>query len=577
MQSVDYTTLIALCTDLETQWLPAKVEQIYQRDPYTLSIALRTFKKRGWLTLSWHPQAARIHIGNSPPKEPDTFTFSDQLRHQLKGYALTQINTIAPWERVIDLQFAHRPDDPSIWHLYVEIMGKYSNIILTDADNQIITLAHQVNETQSTVRTLQTGQFYDYPPKMTGTFPRLTESQERWKERISLIPGAIRRQLMKCYNGLSPMVVDTLLDAVNLDGNQSTEALTETDWQTLFTYWQKWLNILENKDFKAGYTEKGYTILGWGIIQPIGDIQSLINDYYGDHLIRQTFQQLHHQLSQKIKSILKKSKQKADQFQEKLEQSDHADYYRYQADLLMANLHQWQPGLTALSLSDFETEEAITLKLDPKLNGVQNAQALYKKHQKLKRAKLAVKPLLNEILTEIDYLEQIEDILNQLDNNGSLEDLQALNEIKEELIEQNYLNLSQRIPEKNPTSQPYRYHTPSGFELWIGRNNRQNDELTFRIAKDYDLWFHTQESAGSHVLLRLKPGTVPEDEDLQCAADWAAYYSRARQSEQVPIVYTRPKHVYKPKGAKPGMVVYQQEQVLWGKPANIIAYRKNLG
>jgi predicted ribosome quality control (RQC) complex YloA/Tae2 family protein len=108
--------------------------------------------------------------------------------------------------------------------------------------------------------------------------------------------------------------------------------------------------------------------------------------------------------------------------------------------------------------------------------------------------------------------------------------------------------------------------TPSGFPLWIGRNNRQNDYLTFRVATEYDLWFHAQEIAGSHVLLRLPPGAIADDADLQWAANWAAYYSRGRASEQVPVVYTQPKYVFKPKGAKPGMVVYQQETVLWGKP-----------
>ncbi|MDY7021151.1 MAG: NFACT RNA binding domain-containing protein, partial [Cyanobacteriota bacterium] len=112
---------------------------------------------------------------------------------------------------------------------------------------------------------------------------------------------------------------------------------------------------------------------------------------------------------------------------------------------------------------------------------------------------------------------------------------------------------------------------PSGFELFVGRNNRQNDRLTSKIAGDYDLWFHTQEIPGSHVLLRLNAGEVPDEEDLQFVANLTAYYSRARQSEQVPVVYTKPKYVYKPKGAKPGMVIYKQETVIWGSPQNAIA------
>ncbi|MEM7591326.1 MAG: NFACT RNA binding domain-containing protein, partial [Cyanobacteria bacterium P01_A01_bin.83] len=115
-------------------------------------------------------------------------------------------------------------------------------------------------------------------------------------------------------------------------------------------------------------------------------------------------------------------------------------------------------------------------------------------------------------------------------------------------------------------SQPYRYTAPSGCEIWIGRNNRQNDILSFRTAVEYDLWFHTQEIPGSHVLLRLEPGAVPTEEDLQFTADLTAYYSQARESEQVPVIYTEPKHVFKPKGAKPGMVIYKEETVIWGRP-----------
>ncbi|MEM6599738.1 MAG: NFACT family protein, partial [Cyanobacteria bacterium P01_C01_bin.69] len=138
MQPVDFTTLVAIGADLRTRWLPARCEQFYQRDRYTLFIALRTLEQRGWLAVSWHPQAARIHIAAPPPKAPDTFTFSQQLKHQLGGLALTQVVLLSPWERVLDLQFARRPDEPALWHLYVEIMGKYSNVILTDADGQIV-------------------------------------------------------------------------------------------------------------------------------------------------------------------------------------------------------------------------------------------------------------------------------------------------------------------------------------------------------------------------------------------------------------------------------------------------------
>lgn len=572
MQPVDFTTLTATSHELRSSWLPARLEQVYQRDRFTVSLALRTLNQRGWLTLSWHPQAARVCIDTPPPRTPDTFTFSQQVWHQLNGLALVAIETIAPWERVLDLQFARRPGEPALWHLYVEVMGKYSNVILVNRDNQIVTAAHQVSSQQSSVRPILTGQPYEVPPTLTDAAPNLAEPIDRWQARISLIPGHLQRNLLKNYRGLSSALVASMLEAAELSGEQITGSLTESDWQRLFTCWQHWLNTLETGNFQPGWTEKGYTVMGWGTIAPVETVQELLKQYYNAQLDRQEFSQLRQQLQQKLKSLLQKLRQKAQTFRDRLQQSDQADQYRQQADLLMANLQEWQPGMKAIDLADFETGDPVKIPLNPEKNAVLNAQALYKNHQKLKRARAAVEPLLADVQAEIDYLEQVEEAVLQLGEYERSADLEALTEIRDELIQQGYLEdkgyrSTARPNEKtDQTSEPYRYQTPSGFDLLVGRNNRQNDQLTFRLAGDYDLWFHTQEIPGSHVLLRLEPGAVAEEADLAFAANLAAYYSRARQSEQVPVVYTEPKNVFKPRGAKPGMAIYKQERILWGKP-----------
>lgn len=578
MQSVDYTTLMAIRAELVGDWLPARIEQIYQRDRFTISLALRTIKSKSWLTISWHPQAARINIGEPPPRSRDTFTFSDQLRHQLNGLALINFAATAPWERVLDLQFAQRPGDKPLWHLYVEIMGKYSNVILTDAAGQIVAPAKQIGSSQSSVRPIQTGGDYELPPPLTGTAPKLTESFESWQERVSLIPGKLKGQLLNSYRGLSPKVAEEIIYAAQLSPQQPTEQLSDKHWQQLFSYWQKWLESLSERQFDPGWLDNGYTVLGWQKTKSANNVQTLLNEYYQNQLNRQQFQQLHHQLNQKLKSLLQKLTRKADTFRQRLEQSADADIPRQQADLLMANLHQWQPGMNDITLSDFETGKPVKIKLNPEQNAVTNAQALYKQHQKLKRAKDAVRPLLAEVEVEINYLQQVKTALDRLENDWNSdtsdrhrEDLQALQEIRQELIQQNYLTSERQEDTRQEAkdSQPHRYTTPSGFELWIGRNNRQNDVLTFRTANEYDLWFHTQEIPGSHALLRLEPGAVPDEKDLQFAADFTAYYSQARQSDVVPVVYTQPKYVYKPKGAKPGMAIYKQETVIWGRPQTV--------
>lgn len=568
MQPVDFTTLTAACSELSANWLPSRIEQVYQRDRYTIVLALRTFQQRGWLEISWHPHAAHICIGEAPPRTPDTFTFSQQLIHQLGSLALVSISAIAPWERVVDLHFAQRPGESALYHLYVEIIGKYSNVILTDAHNLIITAAHQVSQQQSSIRPIQTGQIYETPPKLTGPTPTLSESQARWQERVSLVPGAIKRQLLKSYRGLSTALVDSMLFAANIPLETSTDILTADEWQRIFQRWQEWLKAIELGDFHPALTESGYSVMDWGVSISKENIQGLIYNYYSSQLNQQLFFQLRQQLSQKLENILGKLRNKAETFSQRLEQSARADEYRQKADLLMAYLQNWEIGMREIILPDFETSTPVAIALQPDKNAVQNAQLLYKQHQKLKRARVAVEPLLREVQTEIEYLEAVEAAIAQIDSYQIAEDLQALEEIREELIGQKYLaEIDYRRNTTQDTSTNFRrYQTPSGFEVLIGRNNRQNDQLTFRIAGDYDLWFHAQEIPGSHVLLRLKPGKIAETADLQFVANLTAYFSRARQSDQVPIVYTRPKHVYKPKGAKPGIAIYKHESILWGKP-----------
>ncbi len=572
MQPVDFTTLTAACAELRADWLPARFEQVYQRDRYTLSLGLRTLDQRGWLTISWHPQAARLSIGDPPARTADTFTFSQQIRGQLNGLALVAVRAIAPWERVMDLQFAYRPGDPVRWHLYVEIMGKYSNVILANQDNLIVTAAHQVSAQQSSVRPIQTGQPYEAPPRLTDSLPSLNEPQADWQARICLIPGLLRQRMLKTYRGLSSALVLSMVRAAGLDLECSTESLAEPDWQRLFNCWQFWLQALQNEQFTPGWLRQGYTVLGWDVVKPAPNLQTLLDAYYTEQLAQQEFIQLRHRMAQKLSSMLNKLRVKASTFKQRLGQSDQADDYREQADLLMACLQDWQPGMQAIALPDFASGDPVTIQLNPEKNAVQNAQALYKRHQKLKRARTATEPLLAEVNQELHYLEQVEAAIDQIDIYQGSEDFLALEEIQDELIQQRYLVAPEYRPQVKPNTRFYHYTSPGGFELLIGRNNRQNDHLAFRQAGPYDLWFHTQEIPGSHVLLRLTPGAIADTVDLQFAADFSAYYSRSRHSKQVPVVYTQPKYLYKPKGAKPGMAIYKHEQVVWGQPEVAQAY-----
>ncbi|WOD38067.1 NFACT family protein [Nodosilinea sp. E11] len=574
MQPVDFTTLMALCHSLEADWVPARCETVVQIDTTTLALGLRTLDQRGWLTISWHPQAARLHLGEAPPKGQDTFTFSQQLKHQINQMALVAIAPVAPWERAIDLQFGPRPGDPPQWHLYVEIMGKYSNVILANAQNQIVTAAHQVSDQQSRVRPIQTGDPYRLPPAIMNTLPSLQESQADWQERVTLVPTTLKKMLMQSYGGLSSSLVRSLLAAVHLSPDQPAQTLTQVDWDRLFEAWQRWLVCLDKGEFFPGWVEGGYTVLDWQGVAPAADVHTLLHGYYSHELNLQQFERLRNQIQQKLKGVLDKLRQKARTFEQRLDQSAQADQYRQRADLLMAYSYQWQPGLTQMTVEDFATGDPVAIAIDPDKTAIQQAQRYYKQHQKLKRAKDAVAPLLAEVQAELTYLEQVEAALTQTPTYEEPADLEALVDIRHELIQQGYMASPDYRPSDRKTSPSNlsgfrQEHTPDGLPVLVGRNNRQNDLLISTVATDYDLWFHTQEIPGSHVLLRLEAGQVASDRDLAYVADLAAYFSRARQADQVPVVYTQPRHVYKPKGARPGMVIYKHETVIWGQPRRI--------
>ncbi|MGQ9838182.1 MAG: Rqc2 family fibronectin-binding protein [Cyanobacteriota bacterium] len=585
MQPVDLTTLRALQVDLtrieadRDPLLPARLEWIQQTDLWTVILGLRTLKARLCLLLCWHPQAARIHLCQPPVKGPDPFQFSQILQRQLKGLALTDLILLDEWERVIDCCFAPRPGDPPQRHLYLEVMGKYSNAVLVDEAGIILASGHGVSERQSRVRPVQPGLVYEAPPALTDPIPTSSESFLQWQERVALIPGPISQRLFRSYRGLSRHLAEAMCREAGIPPQTPSDQLTSQAWQALFCVWQDWLTRLEQQDFEPATTPTGYTVLGWtgqgdpakrDPSAPKADLHRLLETYYQVQLQCESFERERHRLLQKLSSLLKKLYQRRQQFEAMLSESVQADYFKQAADLLMAHLHLWHPGMTHIELPDFETGQPIRIPLDPEKNPILNAQAYYRKHRKQKRAQEAVWPLLETVNQEILYLEQVESALLDLDTYRDPQDLSTLKEIEEELIQQHYLENPERPFPKRTTSEsinPHRFISPSGFPIWVGRNNLQNDQLTFRVAQEQDWWFHAQEIPGSHVLLRLPPGAVAEPEDLQAAADLAAHFSRGRFSDQVPVVYTRPKQVFKPKGSPPGIVIYRQEQVLWGQPS----------
>jgi len=419
MQPADLTTLVALTHELNIACVPARLEQVHQSDRHTIHLQLRTLEKKQWLLLSWHPQAARLHLSAPPPKQPDTFTFSQQILHQVAGFALVSVRLTSPWERVIDLQFAKRPDDEVQWHLYLEVMGKYSNAILVNANGEIVTAAHQVSSKQSRVRPIQTGDRYELPPALLEAIPSLSESFDSWRDRLILIPKEIKRNLLSNYRGVSSSLVRSLIAIADLDGDKNVADLTLSEWEALYQAWKIWLTSIEQKQFYPHLESKGYSLTpslshdrspsiplkkeeednsptflrrAGGDLKLLLSVNDFCDRYYSQQTGKVAFQQLHQQISQAIQNQLAKLNIKETEFLDRLKLSTQADDFKDKADLLMAHLHLWEIGMKEIKLIDFHSEASVIIPLDPTLNAAQNAQSFYKKHQKQKRAAIAIAP-----------------------------------------------------------------------------------------------------------------------------------------------------------------------------------------
>ncbi|MGQ9865715.1 MAG: Rqc2 family fibronectin-binding protein [Pseudanabaenaceae cyanobacterium] len=562
MQPFDFTTALAVAVEVRAR-LPGRVEQVLQPDRFTLVLLLRTFTGKQGLTLSWHPQAARFGWSGLPPRRTDTFAFRQQVGHQIQGLVLVTVAPAAPWERVLRFDFAERPGDPPRWYLYLEIVGQYSNAVLVNGDGVVVAAARQVGDRQSRLRSIQTGETYQLPPPRLAANPDLAEPLEGWRDRLTVLGLPLGKGTLAAYRGVSTALVEGLWAQVGLSLKTDPRTLTAADWERGFAVWQRWLRAIAEETLALQETATGYGLAWMG--EGTGP-SAIVANYYEVRLQQETNRRLAQQLRQGIQAQLAKLQRKAEGFRDRWARSETADALRAEADLLMAHLHLWQPGLAALTVPDFATGEPRTLTLDPASTGLQNAQARYRQYQKLKRSRDILIPLLAEVTAEIAYLEQVAATLELGED-----DPETLLETEAELVEQGYWTAPSRPKAKPKTVLACRrYTSPNGWEVWVGRNNRQNDWL-WREAQTWDIWLHAQEIPGSHVLLRLAPQTPPDPQDLQYAANLAARYSRARLSDRVPVVWVRPQHLFKPKGAKPGMVAYRHEQVVWGTPAAVAA------
>ena len=570
--SLDGISMHPLSIELDRAIAGGRIDKINQPNKQSIIFALRLPGKNILLHISINPQNPAMHIVNKAPENPpEPPMFCMVLRKHLETGRIASVKQYGLDRLLImDIDFLAAGGQIITKSLIVELMGKYSNIILVQ-DGMIIDSLRKVGTNSSRIRTILPGDKYILPPQ-----------QEKLNLLDVPIADVIAAMQSKPELKLSKAILDTCLGfgpvtaketafGAGLPHNILVSELNDGDWQSLANSLSeirksfqepcgqasivvdKNNKLLASASFPLHYFANE-TIL---YFDTISSMLSKASELVGSYQVpdKDRFKKL-------VKNELNRAQNKVQKLEEDIAAADNADEYRIKADNLMTYQYQFHDRQDAhikvANIYDPAGKE-ITIAMDQRLSIVENIQAYYKKYDKLKRGKALLEQQLQHCQEEINYLASIEASLE------SSSKLAEINEIKAELIASGILREKTKKHAAEKQSQPFKYHTADGFTILVGKNNYQNDRLTFKIANPNDIWFHTQNIPGSHVILRCD-GQEPSEDTILAASYLAVHYSQAKGSSKVPVDYTKAKFVKKPSGAKPGFVIFANQTTLYVTP-----------
>ena len=557
LQVMDLTSLRAVLGDLRTQIIPSRFEKAQQPNQHSLQLGFRTLTGMIWLELSWQADAARLVRIPPPCREGSGSTLAQQVQHGLRQLALVQLEQ-RDFERVVLFHFAPRPGETSVRTLVLELMGRHSNVLLLDEQQRITAIARQVRQHQSRVRPLSSGDPYIPPPSLQNLPPSLEEPFDQWQRRLTLVPLGLGQALRDTYQGISPALTRQLINIPSTDeGTPALSASTpiaeisQKQWLLLHARWTRWLNQLSCGDFNLHLDEAGgYRV--WNeppdsASESASESESLslrLGLYYRNHLNQRKLLRESLELQQLLEQSRQKEQAQRLEQVERLNATAGADDLQHQAD-------------------------AILCQAAPERESIERAQKLYQRARRLRRSIPSIEERLDhhdQRLALIDGSENFLTDLMQADWDDSDDRIRQLRELRVEL--EDLLTPRRRRRRSGPPQgqpQPLELLTQDGLLIQIGRNHRQNEWISLRQARAGDLWFHAQECPGSHVVLKASAAAASE-QDLQLAADLAAWFSRAKGNRLVPVVMTGVEHLQRIPGTAPGTVRHRQAELVWAEP-----------
>lgn len=477
-------------------------------------------------------------------------------------------------ERVLCFTIEHLDEmgDPAVKYLYVEIMGKHSNIIFCDKDGQIIDSIKHVSGQMSSIREVLPGRPY-FIPAQQDRFDPWQIAKEQFVEQILKKPCSVAKAIYTSLVGFSPIIATELAYRSGLDADDSTAALTQADVERLYDVFHSLLQDLSDGNFSYGiyydpvtgapkeFAPIPLTIYSDMEYKTFSSISEVLEAFYAQRNKHTVIHQKSTDLRKIVSIHLERDRKKYLLQKKQLADTEKKDKYRIYGEMLHTYGYAASPGDKSIEVTNYYTNEPFVIPLDPTLDAMENAKKYFDKYAKLKRTGNALSSYILETENEIKHLESIETSLSIAETEG---DLAA---IKEELQEYGFIKKhSGKKTNRISKSQPLHFVDDNGFHIYVGKNNYQNDQLTFKFATGNDWWFHAKQMTGSHVIVKSENKELP-DSTYEYAAALAAYYSSGRDNEKVEIDYLQKKNVKKPNGSAPGFVVYYTNYSLVATPS----------
>ncbi|QIB69021.1 fibronectin/fibrinogen-binding protein [Aminipila butyrica] len=571
----DGIAIRTIAQELNSKLSGSKLEKIYQPENDELVLHIHSKAGNVKLYLSCNSSNARLHlITEAVPNPPAPLSFCMLLRKHIQGGRITGVFQ-KDCERIVEIPFEtiNELGFNVSKKLIIEIMGKHSNIILVDLESgKIIDSIKRISIDVNRIRQILPGKLYEYPPAQDKIpFDLITLEQIQLLCRCT--PNKLAKSLLNGIQGLSPIMAEQL--TLGLEVSSQVPYGEEESRQTAQLVYENLLNLRQaleadnlrpqvylNRDglpvdFHAvpiHSLEEAYLTKAFPELSPAAEF------FYSHRSSSNRIRQKSSDLEKAVKNHLDKLYLKKQRLSEDLLKAENSEEYRLYGELLTANLHLFHTGDSQVTLTNYYDGNLITIPLDKKLAPAKNAQHYFKKYGKAKTAVKEKAIQLEDATVEIGYLESLSVFVE------SVNSVEEIEELRSELVEAGYLRKRKTYgkPVKSKPA-PRTYTTSDGFRVLVGRNNKENDHLTFKLASAKDLWFHTKDIPGSHAVLFTEGRPASETAIFEAAAI-AASHSKGKDSENVPVDYVPVKYVKKPAGAKPGMVIFTNNRTVYVHP-----------